>query len=241
MTRSIDLNADMGESYGRWHLGDDEALMPIITSANVACGFHAGDPSTIRRTCAAAVRHGVTIGAHVSYPDLAGFGRRFIDIAPGELADAVVYQIGALDAIARTEGGRVSYVKPHGALYHAVGTHSGQAEAVVQAITSLDATLALMGAADGLIERIATAAEVRFLIEGFADRGYDTDGRLIPRGQPGALLDDAAAVGEQAVSLLAWRVDSICVHSDTPGAATMAAAARHALEAAGAVVTAATT
>jgi len=236
MTRPIDLNADVGESFGRWSLGDDDALMGIVTSANVACGFHAGDPSTIRRTCAAAVRHGVAIGAQVAYPDLVGFGRRFIDISPGELADAVVYQIGALDALARAEGGRVTYVKPHGALYHAVLHHEAQAGALVAGLCSVDSSLPLVGMADSASERHATAAGVRFVTEGFADRGYDADGRLVPRGTPGALLTDPAAVAEQALELLSWRVDSICVHSDTPGAANLAAAMRTALEGVGAAV-----
>jgi UPF0271 protein len=234
--RPIDLNADVGEGFGRWVLGDDDALMGIITSANVACGFHAGDPSTIRRTCAAAVRHGVAIGAQVSYPDLVGFGRRFIDIDPGELADAVVYQIGALDALARVEGGRVAYVKPHGALYHAVQQHEAQAEAVAAAVHAVGPLLPILGMANAAIEHHAIGHGLRYVLEGFADRGYDADGRLIPRGQPGALLTDAAAVAEQAVELLTWRVESICVHSDTPGAAALASAARRALEGVGAVV-----
>lgn len=237
MTRPVDLNADVGESFGRWSLGDDDALMGIITSANVACGFHAGDPSTIRRTCAAAVRHGVVIGAQVAYPDLVGFGRRFVDIDPGELADAVVYQVGALDALARAEGGRVAYVKPHGALYHAVLHHEPQAAALVAGLCGVDASLPLVGMANAAIERHATSAGVRFVVEGFADRAYDGDGRLVPRSAPGALLTDPAAVAEQAVELLSWRVESICVHSDTPGAASLAAAARAALEGVGAVVT----
>jgi UPF0271 protein len=234
--RPIDLNADVGEGFGRWTLGDDDALMGIITSANVACGFHAGDPSTIRRTCAAAVRHGVAIGAQVAYPDLVGFGRRFIDIDPHELADAVVYQIGALDALARVEGGRVAYVKPHGALYHAVLQHEAQAEAVASAVHAVDPSLPILGMANAAIEHQAVSHGLRYVLEGFADRGYDVDGRLVPRGQPSALLTDAGAVAEQAVALLTWRVESICVHSDTPGAAALALAARRALEGVGAVV-----
>lgn len=236
MTRTVDLNADVGEGYGRWTLGDDAGLLEVITSANVACGFHGGDPGIMRRTCAEAVARGITIGAQVSYPDLLGFGRRFLDIAPDDLSDAVVYQIGALDAMAKVAGGRVAYVKPHGALYHAVIQHDAQAQAVVRAIRDLDPALALVGMANSAIEHAATSAGVRFLVEGFADRGYDTDGRLIPRGRPGDLLTEPSAVADQALSLLAWRVDSICVHSDTPGAAVLAAAARSALEAAGAVV-----
>ncbi len=236
MTRPVDLNADLGEGFGRWSLGDDEGLLDVITSANIACGYHAGDPSTMRRTCAAAVERGVAIGAQVSYPDLMGFGRRFLDMAPGELADAVIYQVGALQAMAGLVGGRVTYVKPHGALYHAVLHHEAQAAALVDAVDALGDGLVVMGMPNSAVEHAAARAGVGFLTEGFADRGYDADGRLVPRGQPGDLLVDPDAVAEQAVSLLAWRVDSICVHSDTPGAAQLAAVARAALVAAGATL-----
>ena len=141
----VDLNADLGESYGHWRLGDDDAMLTMITSANVACGFHAGDPAGLLRTCRSAVERGVVIGAQVGYPDLVGFGRRFLDIAPDDLAAAVVYQIGALDALARSVGGRVAYVKPHGALYNAVVDHEDQARAVVEAVASLDDRLPLLG------------------------------------------------------------------------------------------------
>lgn len=238
MTRPIDLNADLGEGYGRWSLGDDEGLLRVITSANIACGYHAGDPATMRRTCRAAVEHGVAIGAQVSYPDIMGFGRRFLDMAPDDLAAAVVYQVGALRAMAAVSGGRVSYVKPHGALYHAVGHHEDQARALVDAVGSLDDGLVLFGLPNSAIEHAAARAGIGFITEGFADRGYDSDGRLVPRGQPGDLLVDPAAVAAQAVGLLSWRVDSICIHSDTPGAPGLAAAARDALLAAGAVLAA---
>ena len=236
MTRPVDLNADLGEGFGRWSLGDDMGLLEVITSANIACGYHAGDPSTMRRTCAAAVERGVAIGAQVSYPDLVGFGRRFLDMAPDELADAVIYQVGALRAMAGCGGGRVTYVKPHGALYHAVLHHESQAGALVDAVAALGDGLLLMGMPNSAVEHAASRAGVGFMTEGFADRGYDADGRLVPRGQPGDLLVDPDAVAEQAVALLAWRVDSICVHSDTPGAARLAAAARAALLAAGATL-----
>jgi UPF0271 protein len=231
---SVDLNADVGEGYGRWSLGDDDALMPIITSANVACGFHAGDPSIIRRTCAAAVAHDVAIGAQVGYPDLAGFGRRFIDIDPAELADAILYQIGALQALAHVVGGRVLYVKPHGALYNAIVHHVAQAEAVAGAIAAHGGGLSLLGLPDSAIQRAAQASGVRFVVEGFADRGYTAEGTLVPRSQPGALLTDPAAVAEQAEYLVGQGVGSICVHGDTPGAATLAAAVRSTLERLGA-------
>jgi UPF0271 protein len=237
MTRPIDLNADLGEGFGRWSLGDDTGLLDVITSANIACGYHAGDPSTMRRTCAAAVERGVAIGAQVSYPDLMGFGRRFLDMTPSDLADAVLYQVGALRAMAAAAGGRVSYVKPHGALYHAVLHHEAQASALVRAVGILGDGMVLMGMPNSAVEHAAARQGIGFLTEGFADRGYDPDGRLVPRGQPGDLLVDPESVAEQAVSLLAWRVDSICVHSDTPGAVRLAAAARDALVAAGAVLT----
>ena len=185
-TCSVDLNADVGEGFGRWSLGDDDGLMPIITSANVACGFHAGDPSTIRRTCASAVAHGVTIGAQVSYPDLAGFGRRFIEMEPAELTDAVLYQFGALEVMAHVAGGRVAYVKPHGALYNAIVHHESQAAAVVEALVLHGGELAVLGLPDSAIQRAADGRGVPFVAEGFADRGYRADGTLVPRGQPGA-------------------------------------------------------
>jgi len=227
---SVDLNADVGEGYGRWSLGDDDALMAVITSANVACGFHAGDPSTIRRTCATAVANGVTIGAQVGYPDLAGFGRRFIEMDPAELTDAVLYQIGALEVMARVAGGRVAYVKPHGALYNAIVHHRTQAAAVVDALVSHGGSLALLGLPQSSIEMAAGDRGLHFVAEGFADRGYLPDGTLVPRGQPGALLTDATAVAEQTASLVARGVRSICVHSDTPGAATLATTVRSTLE-----------
>jgi UPF0271 protein len=229
----VDLNADVGEGYGRWSLGDDDALMAVITSANIACGFHAGDPSTIRRTCAAAVEHEVAIGAQVGYPDLVGFGRRFIEMEPAELTDAVLYQIGALRAMATVAGGRVTYVKPHGALYNAIVHHEAQARAVADAVAMLG-DLPLMGLPASAVQRAAEAAGVAFVPEGFADRGYRDDGTLVPRTQPGALLTDATAVAAQTEALVSRGVASICVHSDTPGAATIAAVVRATLERLGA-------
>ncbi|MCU1362015.1 MAG: hypothetical protein JWN99_3304 [Ilumatobacteraceae bacterium] len=221
--RSVDLNADLGEGFGRWSLGDDQGLMPLITSANIACGFHAGDPSIIRRTCAAAVQHGVAIGAQVGYPDLAGFGRRFIDIDPHELTDAVLYQIGALEVMARVGGGRVAYVKPHGALYNAIVHHSAQADAVVAALVAHGGGLPVLGLPGSAVQTAAVRQGLAFVEEGFADRGYRSDGTLIARSEPGALLTDPAAVAEQVASLVRRGVASICVHSDTPGAAALAA------------------
>jgi len=222
---SIDLNADVGESFGRWQLGDDSALLPFLTSANVACGFHAGDALTLRRTVSEAAQHDVAVGAQVSYRDLAGFGRREMSVEPEELAADVLYQVGALDGLCRTVGTAVRYVKPHGALYHRTLKDPVQAGALVSAVVDYDASLPLMTMAGG---------EVRVVLEGFADRAYDTSGRLIPRTQPGALLTDAPAVAAQAMRLArSGEVDSLCVHGDTPGAPLLAQAVRVELERAG--------
>lgn len=236
MEPTVDLNADVGEGFGRWSLGDDGGLMPLITSANVACGFHAGDPTIIRTTCRSAVRHGVAIGAQVSYPDLAGFGRRFIEIDPSELTDVVLYQIAALEGLARVEGGKVDYVKPHGALYNAIVHHDGQAGAVLDALRQHGGDLALVGLPGGVLESLAAEAGVRVVREGFADRGYTDDGRLVPRGRPGSLLTDPEDVAAQTGRLLEAGVDTICVHSDTPGAAVLAAVVRRVLAEAGVTV-----
>jgi UPF0271 protein len=229
----VDLNSDIGEGFGAWPGGPDEELAPHLTSANIACGFHAGDPSTIRRTCELAVRHACAIGAQVSYPDLAGFGRRFIDMQPGELTDAVVYQLGALDGFARIAGSRVRYVKPHGALYNAVVHHHAQARAVVEAIAQYDSALPVLGLPGSAIETACDEAGVRFVAEGFADRAYTEQGTLVPRTQPGALITDPIAAADQALQLVRRDVVSICVHSDTPGSPTLLAAVARALAAAG--------
>lgn len=248
-TGRIDLNADLGEGFGIWRLGEDEALLDVVTSANVACGFHAGDPSTMRRVCAGAAQIGVTVGAQVAYRDLAGFGRRFVDVEPGELTDEVLYQIAALDGIARTTGGRVAYVKPHGALYNATVEHEAQARAVVEAVVAYDRSLPVLGLPGSALLRAAEAAGLRPVPEGFADRGYTAEGSLVRRGESGALVQDAEAVAERAVRMalegvvvavdgtaLRVPVESVCVHGDTPGAAGLARAVRAALEAAGATV-----
>ena len=226
MAKSVDLNSDVGEGYGAWPGGPDRELMAIITSANIACGFHAGDPSIMRRTCEMAVENNVAIGAHVSYPDLAGFGRRFIDMKADELADAVVYQLGALAGCARVAGSSISYVKPHGALYNTIVRHEQQAEAVASAVKRYDPKLPLLGlpGTDSAIERAAAEHGLTFRFEGFADRGYADDGTLIPRSQPGALLTDEDAAANQALALADRGITSICLHSDTPGAATLGAA-----------------
>ena len=246
---TIDLNADLGESFGAWRIGDDEALLAVVTSANIACGFHAGDPLTLRRACAGAVANRVSIGAQVSYRDLAGFGRREMVVPPDELAAEVLYQIGALDGIARAEGGKVSYVKPHGALYNRAVTDPVQAAAIAAAISAYDPRLPLLTLPGSEAARAAAAAGLAVVAEGFADRAYRADGTLVPRGQPGALISDpdlaaarAAQIATDHVLLAAdgqqvtVPVRSLCVHGDTPGAVTLARAVRDALERAGVAV-----
>ncbi|MEP6851559.1 MAG: 5-oxoprolinase subunit PxpA [bacterium] len=238
----IDLNADVGESFGRWTLGDDAALLPLVTSANVAAGFHAGDPLTLRRTCADAADHGVVIGAQVGYRDLAGFGRRFLDVSPDDLAADVLYQLGALDAMAHAAGTRVRYLKPHGALYSAVVHHEAQAGAVVAAVATHDPDLALLGLPGSALLAAAAAAGLRSVREAFADRSYRPDGTLTPRTEPGAVLTDPEAIAARAVALattgrvpatdgsnLVVDAESVCVHGDTPGAVAIAKAVRAAL------------
>lgn len=246
MTGSVDLNADLGESFGRWQLGDDAGMLAVVTSANVACGFHAGDPTVLLAVCRAAARAGVAVGAQVGYRDLAGFGRRFIDIDPADLLADVVYQIGALDALARIAGTRVSYVKPHGALYHAVVAHEGQAAALVDAVHAVDPGLPLLGLPGSLLLRRASARGLRTVAEAFADRAYRPDGTLVPRSEPAALLSDPGAIAERVVRLVvegqltatdgtqvSLDAESVCLHGDTPGAVAIAHAVRSALETAG--------
>jgi UPF0271 protein len=233
----IDLNADLGESWERWESGEDVLLLDVVTSANVCCGAYAGDPELMRVTCEAAVAHGVAIGAQVGYPDREGFGRVFVDMAPDELTDEVVRQVRELDGIARSAGGAVTYVKPHGALYNAIVDHEEHARAVVTAMTTFDPPLPLLGLPGSRALALAADAGLPVVHEGFADRAYTADGRLVPRSEPGAVLDDPAAVAAQAVSLLG-DVASICLHSDSPGAPELARAVRAALEQAGADVTA---
>ena len=241
-----DLNADLGESFGAWKLGDDAALMEIITSANIACGFHAGDPLTLREACAMAASRSVSIGAQVSYRDLAGFGRREMDVPADELTAELLYQIAALDGIARAEGSSVRYVKPHGALYHRVGRDPIQADALVQAVRAYDSSLTLMTKPDGSAAELARAAGMRVVSEAYADRAYGADGALVPRGTPGAVLTDPAEVADRAVRMVQAgsvravdgtqvRLDarSLCIHGDTAGAVQLARAVRRALEQAG--------
>ncbi|NYD78082.1 LamB/YcsF family protein [Arthrobacter cupressi] len=243
---SIDLNSDVGESFGRWTLGDDSAMFESVSSANVACGFHAGDPSVIRATTAKAAQAGVVIGAHVGYRDLAGFGRRFLDVDPKELADDVVYQIGALQALAATAGTRVKYVKPHGGLYNAIVKHTAQAQAVVDAVKAVDPGLAILGLPGSEVLRLAEKSGLRPVTEAFADRAYNPDGTLVSRTLPGAVLHDPAEVAQHVLrmaterrimaidgTILNVRAESICVHGDSPGAVAMATAVKSALSDAG--------
>ena len=231
---SIDLNADLGESYGRWTLGDDEAMCELVTSANVACGFHAGDPLTLRATCRTAVGHGVVVGAQVGYPDLVGFGRRFLDIAPADLTAAVIYQIGALQALTRAEGGRVRYVKPHGALYNTAVEHEQQAAAVVEGVIAVNPGLRLVGLPGSALLRIGAERGLRTVEEYFVDRGYAADGRLVDRREPGALITDPELAAERAVTAAqSGSFGSMCLHGDTSGAVAIGQAVRKALTEAG--------
>ena len=248
---TIDLNADLGESYGAWTLGDDRSMLELVTSANVACGFHSGDPSGLLATVRQAAAHRVSIGAQVSYPDLRGFGRRDLDLPPADLMADVVYQLGALQGLATASGTRVAYLKPHGALYNRVVHDELQAAAVVEAVLAVDATLPIVGLPDSEIGRLAEAEDLRFVPEAFADRGYRPDGTLVPRGEPGAVLHDPDEIGERMLRLAAEGVvtaidgtdlplsaETICVHGDTPGAVRIARAVRDALEASGLAVAA---
>ena len=243
---NIDLNADLGESFGAWTMGADDELLGVVTSANVACGFHAGDPLTMRRTAADAAARDVRVGAHPAYRDLAGFGRRFLDVAPDELAADVLYQLGALDAACRAAGTRVRYVKPHGALYNAIVHQEAQARAVVEAVAAFDASLPILGLPGSAVLREAERAGLRPVVEAFADRAYTPEGTLVSRREPGAVIHDEEAVVARAVRFATdgtvvaadgatVRVDpeSLCVHGDTPGAARLAAAVRTALVEAG--------
>jgi UPF0271 protein len=247
----IDLNADLGESFGAWVLGDDEAMLDIVTSANVACGFHAGDPPTLRRTVAAAAERGVVVGAQVGYNDLAGFGRRHMDVAPDDLEAEVLYQLGALEAMCRPAGTRVAYVKPHGALYNRVAVDEVQARAVVAAVRVYDPALPVVGLPGSVLLRVAEEEGLVTVAEGFADRGYRADGGLVPRSEPGAVLDDVAVVAERVVrmvlegvvvasdgGLVAVPARTVCTHGDTPGAVALARETRAALERAGVRVSA---
>ncbi|MFD5597592.1 LamB/YcsF family protein [Streptomyces griseorubiginosus] len=243
---SIDLNADLGEGFGRWRLTDDEQLLTVVTSANVACGFHAGDAVTMRRVCELAAARGVRVGAQVSYRDLAGFGRRAMDVPSAELTAEVAYQIGALEVFARAAGTRVSYVKPHGALYNRVVHDEEQAAAVVAGVLLADAALPVLGLPGSRLLEAARAAGLTGVTEAFADRAYTEEGTLVPRGQEGAVITDPEAVVERSLHLARDRavttrsgarigVDarSLCLHGDTPGAVDLARRVRERLESSG--------
>ncbi|MFF0012530.1 LamB/YcsF family protein [Streptomyces sp. NPDC005374] len=243
---SIDLNADLGEGFGRWQLTDDEQLLSVVTSANVACGFHAGDAATMRRVCELAAAGGVRVGAQVSYRDLAGFGRRAMDVPSAELTAEVAYQIGALEVFARAAGTRVSYVKPHGALYNRIVHDEEQAAAVVDGVLLADATLPVLGLPGSRFLEAAGKAGLPGVTEAFADRAYTEEGTLVPRGQEGAVVTDPDAVVERSLGLARDRAvlsrsgarievaaRSLCLHGDTPGAVELARRVRDRLEASG--------
>ncbi|HEX6290529.1 MAG TPA: 5-oxoprolinase subunit PxpA [Herpetosiphonaceae bacterium] len=245
----IDLNCDCGESFGPWRMGDDDALLPHVTSANVACGAHAGDPTTMRRTVRLARELGVGVGAHPGYPDLQGFGRRLLDLSPTEIADSVLAQIGALYAIARAEGVELTHVKPHGALYNHAATTPAAAEAIARAVASFSRDLILVGLAGSALVDAGRAAGLRVAREAFADRMYEADGSLRDRRKPGAVIHDDRQAQAQAIRIVQQRstltydgarvdleADTICLHGDTPGAAGRAALLRRELEAAGIAV-----
>jgi UPF0271 protein len=242
----IDLNCDMGESFGRYTLGDDPALLEVVTSANIACGFHAGDPEVMQRTVACAVRNDVAVGAHPGYPDLQGFGRRDMTMTPSALKAGLIYQIGALAAFARAAGTTLAHVKPHGALYNAAARDSAIAETAAGAVHALDPTLILVTQPNTALARAARDLGLPVALEGFADRAYEADGTLRPRSLPGAVLHHPDRIAERAVRMVAERsvtaytgetipltIDTLCVHGDTPGAAAIARAVRDALVQAG--------
>lgn len=231
----MDLNSDLGESYGAWKMGDDAAMLGIVSSANVACGFHAGDPAGILKTVQKAAENGVVIGAHVSYPDRAGFGRRDMDVTSEELIGDMIYQIGALQGIAKAAGTSVRYVKPHGALYNHIANHERQGLAVIKALKMIDPSLVLMGLAGTKILDLARAEGLGVVAEVFADRGYTKEGLLVSRREPGAVLHDPEAVAKRMLNFVRTGIitandgteirieaESICVHGDSPGAVAMA-------------------
>lgn len=246
MALRVDLNCDMGESFGAWTLGQDEALLDHVTSANIACGFHAGDPATMARTVERAAAKGVALGAHPSLPDLQGFGRRAMAVSPGEVRGLMLYQLGALDAFARAAGSRLHHVKPHGALYHMAARDRSLAEALAQAVKAFDPSLILVGLSGSALIDAGQAAGLACASEVFADRSYEADGNLTPRNLPEALIEDedlalarvlrmvregrvASRTGEE----VALRADTLCLHGDQPKALAFAQRLRRALDGAG--------
>jgi UPF0271 protein len=232
--RSIDLNCDMGESYGAWKMGDDAGVMPHISSANIACGFHGGDPATIRKTVRLALDHGVAVGAHPSLPDLQGFGRRAMKISPQEMYDLVVYQAGAVEAFARAAGAKLHHIKCHGALYNMAATDEALSDAMARAARDLGNVM-LYALSNSTMMKVVKKRGVPVCGEVFADRGYSDDGTLAPRDKPGGMIEDAAQSVKQAlgmiedgivVSLNGKRVpvaaDTLCLHGDQPNAVVFA-------------------
>ncbi|MDP9836423.1 UPF0271 protein [Neorhizobium huautlense] len=243
---NIDINSDLGESFGPWKMGDDSAMLDIVSSANVACGFHAGDPAGILKTVKAAAERGVSIGAHVGYRDLAGFGRRNMDPTSEELIGDVIYQIGALQGLAKAAGTRVTYVKPHGALYNTIAIDARQAKDVIDAILAVDPSLVLMALAGSQLVEQARAAGLTVVAEAFADRAYTPEGNLVSRREKGSVLHDPDLIAERMVRMVKEGVieaidgtltgvdaQSICVHGDSPGAVAMARRLREAFEQSG--------
>ena len=236
MVETVDLNGDVGEHDGGAASDGDAAFIPHLTSANVACGFHAGDPLSMRDTVRLATRHGVAVGAHPSFPDREHFGRRELAVPPAEVEAMVVYQVGALAAIARAEGAVLTHVKPHGALYNMAARTAALADAIAAAIRKVDPALVLVGLAGSELIAAGVRAGLRTASEVFADRAYRADGSLVPRTEPGAVLHDPSDVAARAVALARRadvRADTICLHGDTPGAPELAARVRRALEDAG--------
>ncbi len=242
---AVDLNADMGEGFGRYRLNDD-ALLATVTSASIACGFHAGDPVVMRETVTNALGRGVTIGAHPGYPDLVGFGRRDLAVTPSEVEAMVVYQIGALQAVCAAAGAHLRFVKPHGSLYNRAARDSATADAIARAVRSVDASLILLGLARSALIEAAARVGIRSVSEAFVDRGYRSDGTLVPRGEPGAILIDVSTIAERALrmvetstvlsadgTVVSVRAESLCTHGDGPDAAEIVRAVRMRLEQAG--------
>ncbi|WP_279051890.1 LamB/YcsF family protein [Cedecea davisae] len=246
MKKRVDLNSDLGESFGQWAMGDDAAILQIVSSANVACGFHAGSPAGILETLRAAKERGVTVGAHVAYPDLVGFGRRNMDIASDELTADVIYQIGALQGLARAAGTSVRYVKPHGALYNTIADNKRQADAVLDAMLAVDPALPLVVLAGSPLLEWAQQKGVKTIAEAFADRAYHSNGSLVSRRELGAVLHDAGQVAARMLRLITEggiesiegqftpiEAESICVHGDSAGAIAMAGEIRRVFESRG--------
>ncbi|MCU0520374.1 MAG: 5-oxoprolinase subunit PxpA [Anaerolineae bacterium] len=242
----IDLNCDTGESFGRYTLGDDAAMLDVVTSANIACGLHAGDPMVMRRTVALAAARGVAVGAHPSYPDLQGFGRRSMSLSSEELESYLTYQLGALAGFTAAEGVPLVHMKPHGALYNIAAQDSEVATAIVRATAAFDRAIIIIALPGSALALAAKSEGLRVAHEGFADRAYQEDGTLVPRGQPGAVIEDPDQAAIRAVrmatrgivdtlsgSTIPLRLDTLCVHGDTPNAPQIARALRRALEVAG--------